>query len=110
MFGILAIVFSLMGIARDDRDIDKAFIDKFLYFTDGAKMTNMVLRQFPPGSFELEYGKSEFLRQFVPSPMDQKFFRSISDDAGLTVTVQSAIPPLYYDFGYYRTALCNYRG
>lgn len=101
LFGILAIVFSLMGMARDDRDIDKAFIDKFLYFTDGSKMTNMVLRQFPPGSFELEYGKSEFLRQFVPSPMDQKFFRSISDDAGLTVTVQSAIPPLYYDFGYY---------
>lgn len=101
LLGMLAVVFSLMGLARDDRDVNKSFIDKFLYFTDGAKMSNMVLNQYPPGSFELEYGKSEFLGQFTASPMGQKFYGSISDDVALAVTVQSAIPPLYYDFGYY---------
>lgn len=98
---IIAAVFAVMGFARDDRDIYKSFMDKFLYFTDGAKMTNMIFNQYPPGSFELEYGKSEFLRQFIESPMDQKFYSTIADDGGLSSMVQSAIPPLYYDFGYY---------
>lgn len=97
---ILAGLFSLMGIAREDRDIKRRFIDKFLYYTDGTKMSNMVLNQYPPGTYELEYGASQFLSKFKKSPMDQKFKDSISDDIGLAVTVQSAMPPLYYDFGY----------
>lgn len=101
IFVIIATTFSLMGLTRDDRDIEKRFIDKFLYFTDGARMSNMVLQRFPPGTFELELGKSEFLGQITPSPMKRKFKDYISHDAGLGVTVQSSIPPLYYDFGYY---------
>lgn len=100
VIAVLAGLFSLMGLARDDRDIEKRFIDKFLYFTDGTKMSNMVLTQYPPGTYELEYGTSQFLTQFKKSPMEQKFKNSISYDRGLAVTVRSFMPPLYYDFGY----------
>lgn len=104
IFVLLAIVsatFSFMGIARDDRDIELGVVDKFLYFTDGTRMSNMILYQYPPGSYELEYGKSEFLGQFLISPMSVKFKESISDNAGLMVTVRSSLAPLYYDFGFY---------
>lgn len=96
----LACIFSTMGLLRDSEGSEKKFMDKFLYFTDGTKMTNMVLRQYPPGTYELEYGSCEFLSQFKQSPMNKRFVNYISDDAGLSVTVRSAMPPLYYDFGY----------
>lgn len=101
LVAIVSATFSFMGIARDDREVEKGVIDKFLYFTDGTRMSNMILNQYPPGSYELEYGKSEFLGQFISSPMSIKFKESISDNAGLLVTVRSSIASLYYDFGFY---------
>lgn len=64
-------------------------------------MANMVMMQYPPGTYPLEYGKSEFLQKWIPSPMTQKFEKSIEDNIALSVTVKSAIPYLYYDWGYY---------
>lgn len=99
------ILFSVIGLVRntetaEGNDKVKVFFNKFLYYTDGPKMANMVMMQYPPGTYPLEYGKSEFLQKWIPSPMTQKFARSIEDNVALSVTVKSAIPYLYYDWGY----------
>ena len=97
--------FSIIGLARNTGTAEgdnkvKVFFNKFLYYTDGPKMANMVMTQYPPSTYLLEYGKSEFLQKWIPSPMSQKFEASIEDDIALSVTVKSAIPYLYYDWGY----------
>ena len=102
---IFIILFSIIGLIRNTETAEgdnkaKVFFDKFLYFTDGPKMANMVMTQYPSGTYPLEYGKSEFLQKWIPSPMAQKFAKSIEDDIALSVTVKSAIPYLYYDWGY----------
>lgn len=95
-------LFSIIGILRTDSksDANISFVDKFLYLTDGARMTNMVFNQYPSGTYELENGKSTFLSGFIHSPMESRFKESISYDAGLSVTVKSIMPNLYYDFGF----------
>lgn len=98
-------LFSIIGLIRSSEETNsnnktKNFFNKFLYYTDGPKMANMVMTQYPPGMYPLEYGKSEFLQNWIPSPMTQKFAKSIEDDIALSVTVKSAIPYLYYDWGY----------
>ena len=99
---IMIALFSILGNLRSDEEYRKKhnFFTKFLYYTDGPRMTNMVLERYPDGTFDLEYGASNFLSQWVESPMKQRFKDSISHDIGLSVTVRSTIPPLYYDFGY----------
>lgn len=102
---IFIILFSIIGLIRNTETAEgdnkaRVFFNKFLYFTDGPKMANMVMTQYPPGMYPLEYGKSEFLQKWIPSPMTQKFAASIEDDLALSVTVKSAIPYLYYDWGY----------
>lgn len=102
----LIILFSIIGLIRNTEtaegdDKARVFFNKFLYYTDGPKMANMVMMQYPPGTYPLEYGKSEFLQKWIPSPMTQKFEKSIEDNIALSVTVKSAIPYLYYDWGYY---------
>ena len=101
----LIFTFSIIGLVRNTGTAEgdnkvKAFFNKFLYYTDGPKMANMVMTQYPPSTYPLEYGKSEFLQKWIPSPMSQKFAASIEDDIALSVTVKSAIPYLYYDWGY----------
>lgn len=99
------ILFSIIGLIRNTGTAEgdnkvRVFFNKFLYYTDGPKMANMVMTQYPPGMYPLEYGKSEFLQKWIPSPMAKKFATSIEDDIALSVTVKSAIPYLYYDWGY----------
>ena len=99
---ILAVsMFSIIGLLRGNETDDTNFIDKFLYLTDGSKMTNMVLTQYPPGSYNLEYGRSEFLFPFLGSPMAKKFQESIAYNIGLSVTVKSVMPYIYYDYGFW---------
>ena len=98
-------LFSIIGLVRNAETAEgdnntKEFFDKFLYFTDGPKMANMVMKEYPPGTYPLEYGKSEFLQKWIPSPMTTKFAKSIEDNIALSVTVKSTIPYLYYDWGY----------
>lgn len=97
---IFVCTFGFIGVLRSN-EMNSSFFDKFLYLTDGSRMTNMVLEKYSPGSFPLEYGKSEFLSTFVQSPMSKKFSESIASDIGLSVTVKSGMPYLYYDFGYW---------
>ena len=97
-------LFAIMGIARGDGD-GQRFMDKFLYLTDGSRMTNLMLGYYPEGTFEHEYGSSTLLNGFIPSPMVQKFADRISDHIGLSVTVKSILPNLYYDYGIYGGAL-----
>lgn len=97
-------LFSIMGIMRGDGD-GQRFVDKFLYLTDGSRMTNLMLGYYPEDSYNLEYGKSTLLGQFIDSPMRAKFAERISDDIGLSVTVKSILPNLYYDFGIYGGAI-----
>ncbi|MDE6871396.1 MAG: oligosaccharide repeat unit polymerase [Bacteroidales bacterium] len=93
-------LFALIGLVRGNGDGDK-FIDKFLYLTDGSRMTNIMLNFFPPGTYQLENGKSTILGGILDSPMVNMFAGRISFDIGLSVTVKSIMPNLYYDFGLY---------
>lgn len=93
--------FGVFGQLRNQNSFnEEKFADKFLYYTDGSRMTNMVLSAFPEGSFPLEYGGSEFMSKWIESPMIERYLEYVSDDIGLSVTVQSSMPSLYYDFGY----------
>ena len=96
----LVSIFSILGILRNDTAESQTFMDKLCYFTDGMRMTNMVLSQYPVGSYDLEYGRSEFLYLWLGSPMADSFNESISHNIGLSVTVKSSLPFLYYDFGF----------
>ena len=97
-------LFSIIGLLRSETG-ENNFLDKFLYLTDGSRMTNIVYNTFPEGSYNYEYGKSTLLQPFIQSPMTQNFSRSISYDIGLSVTVKSVMPYLYYDFGFWGGAL-----
>ena len=94
-------LFSIIGILRSDPNKHYPLLDKYQYFTDGTRITNMVLKQYPPGTYDLEYGRSEFLISWISSPMSNRFNESISDNIGLSVTVKSSLPYLYYDFGFW---------
>lgn len=99
---ILISLFSLIGMIRNDNSVannSSSYIRKFFYLTDGAQMTNLVLNEFPEGSYEKEYGMSTLASSFVNSPAKEQFDKLISSDIGLSVTVRSYMPPLYYDFG-----------
>lgn len=93
-------LFSIIGLLRSEQSNgNDNSMDKFTYLTDGARMTNLVLKQYPEGTYNYEWGKSTLLQYYLPSPMNNKFQKSISHDVGLSVTVQSIMPSLYYDFG-----------
>ncbi|ADY37289.1 hypothetical protein Bacsa_2756 [Phocaeicola salanitronis DSM 18170] len=104
MLVISVSLFSIIGILRNESgnsvSNEQNFIDKFLYLTDGSRMTNMVISMYPPGTYNLEYGRSEFLSNFIGSPMMDRFNRAISDNVGLMVTVKSVMPNLYFDYGF----------
>lgn len=95
---VFTVLFSILGTLRNTT-LHHNFWDKFLYFTDGSRMTNMVMMQYPENTYELEYGKATMLQGIVSSPMINNFAKSISDNIGLSVTVKSIMPNLYYDFG-----------
>ena len=97
-------LFSIIGLMRDESG-EGNFFDKFLYLTDGSRMTNMVLDNFPEGTYNYEYGKSTLLQSFIQSPMALRFAQSISYNIGLSVTVKSIMPCLYYDFGFWGGAI-----
>lgn len=97
-------LFAIIGLIRNESLGENSF-DKFLYLTDGSRMTNIVLNTFPEGSYSYEYGKSTLLQPLVQSPMAQRFAQSISYDIGLSVTVKSIMPYLYYDFGFWGGAI-----
>ena len=95
-------LFSVIGVARNNLrgEDENVFFDRFLYYTDGSRVMNLTLSQFPDGSFEREMGKCEFLSKWIPSKMEKKFLNMKSEDPGMEVTVPSAMPFLYFDFGY----------
>ena len=95
---IFIILFSVIGMMRTIGDKGN-MINKFLYLTDGTRMTNMVMNTFPEGTFPHEHGTSTLLGGLIQSPMVSRFAHSISSDIGLSVTVKSIMPNLYYDFG-----------
>ncbi len=98
---IAIISFSIMGNLRSDDQHQHSFVEKFLYYTDGPKMANIVMNTFSEGTYPLEYGNANFLQFIKESPMTKRFNESIKDNIALTVTVRSTIPALYYDFGYF---------
>lgn len=99
ILGIFISAFALIGLLRGGQS-SGSFFDKFLYLTDGTRMTNMVLHQYPEMTFPQEYGISTLLGGLVQSPMYSRFVQFISHDIGLSVTVKSIMPSLYYDFGF----------
>lgn len=94
-------LFSIIGVLRSDPNKQYQPLDKYQYFSDGMRITNMALKQYPPGCYDLEYGRSEFLALWIGSPMSTRFNESLSHDIGLSVTVKSSLPYLYYDFGFW---------
>lgn len=101
---IFTSLFSVIGLLRGDIK-NYNFLDKFLYLTDGSRMTNIVIKTFPEGSYDYELGLSSLAQGFIQSPMAQKFANIISNDIGLSVTVKSIMPYLYYDFGFWGGAI-----
>lgn len=99
---ILVGAFMIVGTIRNGGETEEPSrpIDKLLYFTDGSRVSNIVMTMYPDGTFPLEYGQCEFLHNWNPSSMKTRYFSDISDNIGLTVTVTSTIPALYFDFGY----------
>lgn len=95
--------FSIIGLVRSSGEGTEghSFFDRFLYYTDGTRITNNIMQKYPDGSFEYEYGQSEFLYKWMGSPMWEKYVKSISDDIGLLVTVPSHMPYLYFDYGFW---------
>ena len=95
--------FSIIGSIRNTNETKEihGFFDKFLYYTDGARITNNIMQKYPDGSFDYEYGQSEFLYRWMGSPMWEKYSKSISNDIGLSVTVPSHMPYLYFDYGFW---------
>lgn len=100
---VFVVSFSIIGVIRNNTEniSTQIFVEKFLYFTDGSRIMNMTLANFPDGSFELEYGKSEFMGKWFKTPMTEQFIALKSEDIGFLVTVSSAMPYLYFDFGYW---------
>ena len=82
---IFSSLFSVIAQLRNNNNNHETYMDKFLYLTDGSRMTNMVLEQYPEDCYNYEYGKSTLAQAFILSPMSQKFSKSISHDLGLSV-------------------------
>lgn len=99
-FVMLGVLFSILGEARSDMagaTKDSSFFQKFLYYTDGLHMSDIILRKYKPGSFEHELGNNTvFLHN--ESKMAKRF--NAETNNRYKVVVKSVIPPLYYDFGY----------
>lgn len=99
---ILVIFLSLFSVIGTIRNKTEAHgVEKFLYMTDGSRMTNLVFSEFPKNSFKLEYGRSEFLSKWIGSPMLNKYYDSVENSPALRATVFSSMPPLYFDFGFF---------
>ena len=92
-------LFSVIGILRSGNNYTGNAVDKYLYATDGSRVTNKVIARFPDGTFQYEYGKATLLSNFISSPMRAAWRSSIEDNVGLSVTVPSVMPSLYWDFG-----------
>lgn len=75
IFLIAISAFSVIGLLRssDAKSDEHGFFDKFLYYTDGTRITNNIIQKYPDGSFEYEYGQSEFLYRWIGSPMWEKY-------------------------------------
>ena len=103
IFMIAVSAFSIIGLVRtsEGETNEHGFFDKFLYYTDGTRIANNIMQKYPDGSFEYEYGQSEFLYRWMGSPMWEKYTKSISNDIGLLVTVPSHMPYLYFDYGFW---------
>ncbi len=102
IFALLLGCFSIMGSIRNGGSIEEGgFLKKFLYYTDGSRITNMTLAQIPEGSFTPELGKCEFLTKWIDSPNLKKFDEMKSVDIGIQVTVSSSLPYLYLDYGFW---------
>lgn len=100
LVGIFILVASIRNVNNSIDTDEGSPIEKLLYWTDGSRVANIVMKMYPDGTFPLEYGQCEFLTKWIPSPMKTKYYSAISDNIGLTVTVPSTIPALYFDFGY----------
>lgn len=102
IMGILVVFFAVFGSMRNDQNSTEEvhMADKLLYYTDGTGVTNIVMSMYPEGSYQLEYGACEFLSYFKPSPMWTKYSDAISHNLGLSVTVPSMMPFLYFDYGF----------
>lgn len=103
LLGIIMVgAFTFIGTIRNNGEStdESRPIDKLLYLTDGSRVANIVMNMYPDGTFPLEYGQCEFLNGWYPSPMKTKYYDAISNNIGLTVTVPSTIPWLYFDFGF----------
>ena len=102
IFVLLIGSFSILGSIRNDGEIkDDSFFEKFLYYTDGSRITNLTLSAIPEGSFTPELGKCEFLAKWIETTNLKKLNKIKQVDIMTSVTVPSALPFLYLDFGFW---------
>lgn len=100
LFIMILSLFSVIGEARSDMAgaaKNSSFIQKFLYYTDGLHMSEIILNKYKPGSFDYELGKNTIF-QYGESSMAKRF--NTETNERYKVIVKSVIPSLYYDYGY----------
>lgn len=100
IFVMILSLFSVLGEARSDMAgaaKDSSFFQKFLYYTDGLHMSEIILNKYKPGSFDYEFGENTIFPE-GKNTMAKRFNAETNEQ--YKVVVKSVIPSLYYDYGY----------
>lgn len=100
IFAVFLAIIAVIGMARagSSRSADdERFFEKFAYICEGTLATDYVMRYYPEGTFEPEYGMFTLGRQ---SPQMKPFFEQL-EMTKMSSIVYSFITFLYIDFGYW---------
>ena len=100
IFAFFLVIIAVIGMARvgGNRSADdERFFEKFAYICEGTLATDYLMRFYPEGAFEYEYGMFTLTSQ---SPQMKPFFGEMQMTK-MSSIVYSFITFLYMDFGYW---------
>lgn len=100
IFTFFIVIIAVIGMARagSSRSADdERFFEKFAYICEGTLATDYLMRFYPEGTFEHEFGMFTLGRQ---SPQMKPFFGEMQTTK-MSSIVYSFITFLYMDFGYW---------
>lgn len=92
LIGIIAML-RAGGVGKSEENI----IDKFAYVTEGMLCSEYLMRYYPPGTFQLDYGKS------LSGTLSEKYlnFRKHLNQTKMSASVACIYTRSYLDFGYW---------
>ena len=100
IFAFFLVIIAVIGMARAGSSKsadDERFFEKFAYICEGTLATDYLMRFYPEGTFEHEYGMFTLSSQ---SPQMKRFYGYLQTTK-MSSTVYSFITFLYMDFGYW---------